>query len=154
MHTQFKRAKERKDTLDSQLEMDLSTVVGDNEPDPVIIKRLSEMLHLRTINDLKKESLAFHELIITSDGDVGDHFEKMQALLKKLKDLVLTENPEVDNSERDKSMIKHRSPVIPDDFRCPISLELMKDPVIVSTGQVQPRRSFTKYIFVYCVHSS
>lgn len=134
--------------------MDLSTVVGDNEPDPVIIKRLSEMLHLRTINDLKKESLAFHELIITSDGDVGDHFEKMQALLKKLKDLVLTENPEVDNSERDKSMIKHRSPVIPDDFRCPISLELMKDPVIVSTGQVQPRRSFTKYIFVYCVHSS
>jgi hypothetical protein len=25
---------------------------------------------------------------------------------------------------------------IPDEFRCPISLELMKDPVIVSTGQV------------------
>lgn len=25
---------------------------------------------------------------------------------------------------------------IPEDFRCPISLELMKDPVIVSTGQV------------------
>lgn len=31
---------------------------------------------------------------------------------------------------------KAGSPVIPDDFLCPISLELMKDPVIVSTGQV------------------
>ncbi|KAE8688884.1 U-box domain-containing protein 13 [Hibiscus syriacus] len=29
----------------------------------------------------------------------------------------------------------HKTPVIPDDFRCPIYLELMKDPVIVSTGQ-------------------
>lgn len=28
------------------------------------------------------------------------------------------------------------SPVIPDDFLCPISLELMRDPVIVATGQV------------------
>jgi len=27
-------------------------------------------------------------------------------------------------------------PVIPDDFRCPISLDLMNDPVIVATGQV------------------
>lgn len=31
---------------------------------------------------------------------------------------------------------KRDSLVIPEDFRCPISLELMKDPVIVSTGQV------------------
>lgn len=26
--------------------------------------------------------------------------------------------------------------IVPDDFRCPISLELMRDPVIVATGQV------------------
>ncbi|RRT47898.1 hypothetical protein B296_00037344 [Ensete ventricosum] len=36
---------------------------------------------------------------------------------------------------------------IPEDFRCPISLELMKDPVIVSTGQVeQPRRIVSGWI--------
>lgn len=29
-----------------------------------------------------------------------------------------------------------QSLVIPDEFRCPISLELMKDPVIICTGQV------------------
>lgn len=31
---------------------------------------------------------------------------------------------------------KPDSVTIPEDFRCPISLELMRDPVIVSTGQV------------------
>lgn len=37
---------------------------------------------------------------------------------------------------------KPESLVIPEDFRCPISLELMRDPVIVSTGQVQHKHSF------------
>lgn len=31
---------------------------------------------------------------------------------------------------------KADSPVVPDDFLCPISLEIMRDPVIVATGQV------------------
>lgn len=39
-----------------------------------------------------------------------------------------------ENMEENK---KPDSTLIPDDFRCPISLELMKDPVIVATGQVQ-----------------
>ncbi|TQD96667.1 hypothetical protein C1H46_017742 [Malus baccata] len=146
VHAQFKRAKEKKDCLDSQLEMDLAIAVKDKDLDPAVIKRLSERLYLRTINDLKKESLAFHELVIASDRDIGDHFENMQSLLKKLKDLVLKENPEVENSEHDKSTIKHRSPVIPDDFRCPISLELMKDPVIVSTGQTYERSCIQKWL--------
>lgn len=101
------------------------------------MKRLSEKLHLRTINELKKESLAIHELVISSDGDPEDVFGKMSSILKKLKDFVQSENPEVEISQDEKTTtIKHRSPVIPDDFRCPISLELMRDPVIVSTGQV------------------
>jgi U-box domain len=55
-------------------------------------------------------------------------------LLKKLKDFVLSENPATSKS----GAVKHRSPVIPDEFRCTISLELMQDPAIVSTGQVLP----------------
>ncbi|KAJ8471862.1 hypothetical protein OPV22_026205 [Ensete ventricosum] len=35
---------------------------------------------------------------------------------------------------------------IPEDFRCPISLELMKDPVIVSTGQTYERAYIQKWI--------
>lgn len=136
VHAQFKRAKEKKESLDSQLEMDLDIAEKEKEPDPATLKRLSEKLHLKTINDLKKESLAFHELVIASGGDPGESFERMSLILKKLKDCVLMENPVDDISKGDQSLVKHRSPVIPDDFRCPISLELMKDPVIVSTGQV------------------
>lgn len=136
VHAQFKRAKGRTDSPDLQLDRDLEIAQKEKDPDPEILRRLSENLQLRTINDLKKESLALHEMVISSSVDPGDCFAKMSSLLRKLKDYVLTINPEADTSEGEKGFIKHRSPVIPDDFRCPISLELMRDPVIVSTGQV------------------
>lgn len=47
-------------------------------------------------------------------------------------------HPENLNSER-KSLMEFKKPeaiIIPEDFLCPISLELMRDPVIVATGQV------------------
>ncbi|KAH7426649.1 hypothetical protein KP509_10G010300 [Ceratopteris richardii] len=36
---------------------------------------------------------------------------------------------------------------IPEDFLCPISLELMKDPVIVATGQTYDRLAISRWIF-------
>lgn len=146
VHAQFRRAKGRPDSPDLQLDQDLAVVQKEKDPEPAILKRLSDKLQLRTINDLTKESLALHELVIASGGDPGECFEKMSSLLKKLKDHVLTENLEADTSEGEKGLMKHRSPVIPDDFRCPISLELMKDPVIVSTGQVN--RQTASFIFI------
>ncbi|XP_010916175.1 U-box domain-containing protein 10 isoform X1 [Elaeis guineensis] len=41
---------------------------------------------------------------------------------------------------------KPDSPEIPRDFRCPISLELMRDPVIVATGQTYERSSIQRWI--------
>ncbi|GLJ32783.1 hypothetical protein SUGI_0660110 [Cryptomeria japonica] len=35
---------------------------------------------------------------------------------------------------------------IPDDFKCPISLDLMRDPAIVATGQTYDRASITRWI--------
>lgn len=126
------------DPPDLQLQMDLATARGERNPDPTVLKRLSEKLYLRTIQDLKRESLAIHDMVIECGGIPEECFEAMSFLLKSLKDCVIMENPDDEAPESDKSLIKHRSPVIPDDFRCPISLELMKDPVIVSTGQVKP----------------
>ncbi|KAA8534430.1 hypothetical protein F0562_031947 [Nyssa sinensis] len=146
VHAQFKRAKESMDPPDLQLEMDLTIAQKEKDPDPAILKRLSEKLQLRTINDLKKESLAFHEMVISSGGVPGDRFEKMAYLLRKIKDCIAMESPVADGSEGEKAMIKHRSPIIPDDFRCPISLELMKDPVIVSTGQTYERSCIQKWL--------
>ncbi|KAI3896773.1 hypothetical protein MKW98_009626 [Papaver atlanticum] len=146
VHAQFRRAKERSDSPDVQLYMDLYSAQNEKDPDPAILKRLSEKLQLKTINDLKKESLALHEMVISSGGDPGDWLEEMSVLLKKLKDSVLAENTGAETSENEKVFMRSRSPVIPDDFRCPISLELMKDPVIVSTGQTYERACIQKWL--------
>lgn len=145
VHAQFKRAKGRRDSPDLLLEMDLSIAQKDIDIDPSILKRLSEKLHLRTMNDLRKESLAIRDMVISCGEDLGDCIQTMSFLLQKLKDVAIG-NPDKDTSESEKELIKHRSPVIPDDFRCPISLELMKDPVIVSTGQTYERSCIQKWL--------
>ncbi|CAK9133517.1 unnamed protein product [Ilex paraguariensis] len=146
VHVQFKRAMGRMHSPDLQLEMDLAMAQKEKDPDLSILKSLSEKLHLRTINNLKRESIAIHDMVIYSDG-VQDHcFETMSLILRNLKDCVVMGNPNFDASEDEKALIKHRSPVIPDDFRCPISLELMKDPVIVSTGQTYERSCIQKWL--------
>lgn len=125
---------------DVQLAKDLAAAQMDDNPDPIVFKRLSEKLHLRNTSDIKRELLAIHEMVISCggvpEGVSEEYIETMSYLLRKLKDCVTADNPDLDALEIDKSSIKHRSPIIPDDFRCPISLELMQDPVIVSTGQV------------------
>ncbi|XP_040999816.1 U-box domain-containing protein 14-like [Juglans microcarpa x Juglans regia] len=146
VHAQFRRAKGRLDSFDFQLDLDLAIAQKEKDPEHAVLKRLSEKLHLKTINDVKKESLAFHELVISCSGAPGDSFEVMSSLLKKIKDWVLMANPQFDTSEGERGLIKHRSPVIPDDFRCPISLELMRDPVIVSTGQTYERSCIQKWL--------
>lgn len=146
---QFRRAKGRVDAPDVELYEDLLSLYNENETsaDPAVLRRLVEKLQLMGIDELTQESLALHEMVSASEGDPGASIEKMSMLLKKIKDFVQTENPNLDAPSREKSVPascsgqastekNHKNPVIPDDFRCPISLELMKDPVIVSTGQV------------------
>lgn len=143
VHAQFKRAKERVDLPDAELYSDLLSAynkVDDADKDPVILQRLAEKLQLTTISDLKQESLTLHEMVIASGGeDKGKNIEKMSMLLTKIKDYIQTQNPEMGtpfNTNGQSSNFNNKPSTIPDDFRCPISLELMKDPVIVSTGQV------------------
>lgn len=136
MHSQLCRAKESTDSLDLQLNRDLNWAISENHCDPTILKRILEKLQLKNKNDIMRESVALHEMVISGAEDPDVSVEEMSSLLKKLKDFVISENSTSASIEKKNSFAKHRSPVIPDDFRCPISLELMKDPVIVSTGQV------------------
>ncbi|RWW84871.1 hypothetical protein BHE74_00006495 [Ensete ventricosum] len=141
VHSQFKRAKERIDATDTELHTDLLSVYSmsaDAKVDTTILQSLAEKLQLMTISDLKQESVALHEMVVSSGGDPGKVIEKMVMLLKKIKDFVQMQEPEVGTPTNPKILPSHgttKTPIIPDDFRCPISLELMADPVIVSTGQ-------------------
>uniref|UniRef100_A0A1J3JNF7 U-box domain-containing protein 12 n=1 Tax=Noccaea caerulescens TaxID=107243 RepID=A0A1J3JNF7_NOCCA len=147
LHFQFKRAKEnREEDYDMQLSDDLAIAENVMDPDTNILIRLSQELQLSTIDELKKESHAIHKYFLSYDGDPDDCFERMSSLLKQLVDCATMESSEPDTSAGNKIVSRHRSPVIPEYFRCPISLELMKDPVIVSTGQTYERSSIQKWL--------
>lgn len=161
MHAQFKRAKGRVDTPDTELYEDLSSAYNSNaDIDPAVVGRLAEKLQLTSLRDLMQESLALHDMVSVSGGDPGENIEKMALLLKKVKEFVQTENPDMggpadsclSGNGRDPTDGNAKSPVIPEDFRCPISLELMKDPVIVSTGQVHALlRIFVRVVILYSI---
>ncbi|KAE8696690.1 U-box domain-containing protein 13 [Hibiscus syriacus] len=155
---QFRRA--RVDAADVELCEDLLSLhsrSSDAAADPDGLRRLAEKLQLVGVAELTQESLALHEMVSASGGDPGETFEKMSNLLKKIKDFVETENPNLDAFAREKNLPPsrsgqattdgdHKTPVIPDDFCCPISLELMKDPIIVSTGQTYERSCIEKWL--------
>ncbi|KAL5581024.1 hypothetical protein UlMin_013466 [Ulmus minor] len=156
---QFRRAKGRVEAPDVELHEDLLSVYNSSDAtiNSAVLRRLVDKLQLMGVEELTQESLALHEMVSASGGDPGESIEKMSMLLKKIKDFVQTENPNLDAPAREKSTLascsgqtstdkNHKSPVIPDDFRCPISLELMKDPVIVSTGQTYERCCIEKWL--------
>ncbi|XP_021716169.1 U-box domain-containing protein 13-like [Chenopodium quinoa] len=158
--SQFRRAKERVDAPDAELYEDLLSlysISSDTAMDPDVMKRVAEKLQLTRIDDLTQESVVLTEMVSATDGDADERIEKMCNLLKKIKDFVQTENPDLGTSAGEKNLSSScsaqtstdgspKSVVIPDDFRCPISLELMKDPVIVSTGQTYERSCIEKWI--------
>lgn len=146
VYTQLKREKRRTETPDLQLRVDISLALSQKTPEPGILNRISKRLQLTTIDDLKKESLALHEMVIGSGGDPNKCFEEMSALLKKLKDWIVARSPHGNFPESKSCSIRHRIPVIPDEFRCPVSLEIMKDPVIVSSGQTYERSYIQKWL--------
>ncbi|KFK33987.1 hypothetical protein AALP_AA5G087000 [Arabis alpina] len=156
--SQFRRAKGRVDASDDELYEDLQSLCNkgsDVDAYQPALQRVAKKLHLMEIPDLAQESVALHEMVSSSGGDVGENIEEMAMILKLIKDFVQTEN---DNNEDQKVGDNSRSsgqtstaasqkiPVIPDDFRCPISLEMMRDPVIVSTGQTYERTCIEKWL--------
>ncbi|CAA0816855.1 U-box domain-containing protein 13 [Striga hermonthica] len=157
---QFRRAKGRVDAPDAELYEDLLWLYNknaDSAEDPAVLRRLVDKLQLGGIADLTQESLALHEMVAATGGDPEENIEKMSMLLKKIKDFVLTVNPNIESPASEKSgptCSTRKAPtegiqknlVIPDDFRCPISLELMNDPVIVSTGQTYERSCIEKWL--------
>ncbi|CAN7099531.1 unnamed protein product [Brassica rapa subsp. narinosa] len=146
--SQFRRAKGRVDASDDELYQDLhslcikSSDVDDHQP---ALQRVANKLQLMEIPDLAQESVALQEMVALSGGD---NIEEMATVLKLIKDFVQMDNSEDHkvNGQTSTAASQKIPAVIPDDFRCPISLEMMRDPVIVSTGQTYERTCIDKWI--------
>lgn len=157
VHSQFAKAKERIEEPDLQLYEHLFSIYNqssDADTEPGLTRTLCEKLELMTIEKLKEESLALEEMVVSCGWNVVQTREKMLMVMKKFEDCVRAEHPNISipvcenwsGSDQTHTVQSPKSPFVPDDFRCPISLELMKDPVIICTGQTYERACIKKWL--------
>lgn len=141
MRMQLKRAKRRTETQDIELAMDLMVVFSkkdERNADTAILERLASKLEMHTVADLKTETAAVRKLVKDRAGMSTEAREQIVDLLGKFKKIAGMEEANVlDCPASSKNLQRCPSLVIPHEFLCPISLEIMTDPVIVATGQVK-----------------
>ncbi|GMP37278.1 hypothetical protein CsSME_00009034 [Camellia sinensis var. sinensis] len=149
MCMQLKTAKRRTDTQDIELAMDMMVVFSENDDrnaDNAILERRAIKLELHTIADLKTETIAVRKLVNKKGAHTVDSTKKIVDLLEKFIHIAGIEEISVLDNPVSRSLEKCRSLLIPNEFLCPITLEIMTDPVIVATGQTYERESIQKWL--------
>ncbi|XP_030955729.1 U-box domain-containing protein 15 [Quercus lobata] len=149
MCVQLRRARKRTDTQDIELAMDMMVVFSkkdDRNADSAIIERLAKKLDLHTVEDLKIETIAVRNLVRERGGQNADTTQQIIEILNKFKQIAGMELTNVlDDPVMPKMLEKCPSLLIPHEFLCPITLEIMTDPVIVASGQTYERESILKW---------
>ncbi|XP_022772111.1 U-box domain-containing protein 15-like [Durio zibethinus] len=150
MRRQLNRTKRRTDSQDIELAVDMMAVSSKTDDqrnaDIAIIERLAKKLDLHTVEDLKIETVAVKNLA-KEKGQTSESTQQIIQLLNKFKQILGMEVTNVldDPAVMPKMLTKSQSLVIPHEFLCPITLEIMRDPVIVSSGQTFERESIQKW---------
>lgn len=149
MRMQLKRARRRADTQDMELAMDIMVVLSkkdDRNADIAILERLANRLELHTVADLRVETIAVKKLVKERGGKT-ESIQHILFLLEKFKQIAgVDEAVALDGPISSKILQRCQSSMIPHEFLCPITLELMTDPVIVATGQTYERESIQKWL--------
>lgn len=140
MRAQIRRARSRADTQDMEFTMDVMVALStenDRNADAASVERLANKLALRTVEELKAETLAVRKLVKERRGHNAEGTQQITDLLKKFQKFAsVPETGVLDDPLMPKTRKKCASVAIPHEFLCPITLEIMTDPVIVATGQV------------------
>ncbi|CAI9266134.1 unnamed protein product [Lactuca saligna] len=151
MCMQLKRAKPRMDNQDMELTTDMMTVLStdtDRISECEAIKRLANKLSLNTLEELRVETIVIRKLVKERRGQNAEGTEKIINLLDKFKRFAGIEQANVldDPAPCNRTLQKCASITIPFEFLCPITLEMMRDPVIVATGQTYERASIQQWL--------
>ncbi|KAJ9543639.1 hypothetical protein OSB04_023346 [Centaurea solstitialis] len=120
------------------------------------LKGLIDALGLRKAIALQQEYAALNEIAAVTRGSNLENIEKMFMVLDYIKEYLHTEKGSHVDSSPGESYIGARegiaditnydNKVIPNEFLCPISLQLMEDPVIISSGQTYERESIQRWL--------
>ncbi|XP_010556057.1 PREDICTED: U-box domain-containing protein 15 [Tarenaya hassleriana] len=146
---QLKRAKRRTDTQDIELAVDLMVAFSKTDKrnaDSAIIERLAKKLELQTVEDLKTEAIALSNHMREKGGHNSETMQQMIDLLNKFKNLLGLEETDILREPMvPKLLTKSTSLIVPHEFLCPITLEIMVDPVIIASGQTYEKESIQKW---------
>ncbi|KAL6635075.1 hypothetical protein ACP70R_027746 [Stipagrostis hirtigluma subsp. patula] len=158
VRAQLRREMEKKGALDANLLSKVHDILArvDNagsQSQPHGQPEVSQM------ENLSKDHLELQHIVLLASEINGlsksDMAKITSELVKGLGDIESLDSPKPVNvgsqaSDETKcspeEVKKPDSVTIPEDFRCPISLELMRDPVIVSTGQTYERAFIQRWI--------
>ncbi|EEF28886.1 U-box domain-containing protein 9 [Ricinus communis] len=99
------------------------------DSDPVVMSKATE---------LKKELQKFVKSIVDDDDYRIETIDQAKETLCALRDLKI--------KKRSLSLKLRETVSCPDEFKCPLSKELMKDPVILATGQTYDRPFIQKWL--------
>ncbi|KAM7274283.1 hypothetical protein ACFE04_028947 [Oxalis oulophora] len=121
------------------------------EPDFAFVKQVIDYLKVKTWNECNKEVIFLEDMI---NFQCSNCEEKEVAFLSSLLGFMsycrgvvfdTLRHPLIDDQVRIDARTEILTCLNPEDFRCPISLELMIDPVTVMTGQTYDRSSIEKW---------
>lgn len=155
---QFRRAKEHFDPPGLELYEHLLSIYNQNSDvntEHSALHLICEKLQFVSVEDIKQESLALHKMIVDGGGCFDKSTQGLSTVLKKIEDFLLKESENIavlssvdlpPHIDEPCVKLNCQLPVMPEEFRCPISLELMKDPVIISTGQTYERACIKKWL--------
>ncbi|KAI7740901.1 hypothetical protein M8C21_027218 [Ambrosia artemisiifolia] len=151
MCMQLKRAKQRIDSQDMELTMDMRAVLSfdsDRIAECESIEKLANRLPLNTLEDLRIETVAIRKLVKERRGQNAQGTQNIIDLLDRFKRFAGIEQVNVldEPVRRNRSLQKCTSIAIPFEFLCPITLEIMRDPVIVATGQTYERANIQQWL--------
>ncbi|KAK8495851.1 hypothetical protein V6N12_038586 [Hibiscus sabdariffa] len=148
MVTQLRRGKRRKHSQDMELAVDLmviSSKTNERTVDIAVIERLAKKLDLHTVEDFKKETIALR-ILAEERGQTSECVVQAIEILDKFKRILGLEVTNIFKEPvKPKMLEKSQSLVIPHEFLCPITLEVMRDPVIIASGQTFERESIQKW---------
>ncbi|KAJ6760674.1 U BOX DOMAIN-CONTAINING [Salix purpurea] len=120
------------------------------EPDSSFMKRVLDHLEIRNWNDCNKEIKFLEEQIDFQysgcDGREAPFLSSLLGLMNYCRGVIFETWNHRSNKSDARHSIEALSCINAEDFRCPISLELMTDPVTVSTGQTYDRSSIQRWL--------
>ncbi|KAL8465356.1 hypothetical protein ACS0TY_034741 [Phlomoides rotata] len=122
------------------------------EPDPFMIRKILAHLCIMSWAECHGESRFLDESIRVKYLDCDERevplLSSLLGLLNYCRGVLFEDYDDgaIDQSEGRSPHLEVLTSLNPEDFRCPISLELMTDPVTVSTGQTYDRASIQKWL--------